>query len=608
MALEFGPLTFANPVGLWGLSALIPLILLYLIRPRPLKMEIPSLMFFLNQKENPRQQQFFRRITKDWLFLLQLLILLLLALHLAEPLTKYQHDITAENTVIVLDVSGSSQVYEGRQTRFEKGIQFAMDALGGKNTLILAKGGPKIVGVDLSYQDAMDTLRGTLPSASTSAIGDSMVLAGETLNGREGRVVVISDFINTVGIDPNTARAVLMSKGLVVDMISTIEGQRKRNVGIVNMEVDDESVTIFVKNFNEREEKATVVAGSFRKDITVGSQSTETVSFETPKENLKVELLVEDDFPLDNTAYIATPKSQKIRVLLISNNESVFVRNALTTLSEVELEFAEPPIVPTSKYDIYVIHQVQPGNVLPGTFESIEEHVSEGSNLIIAAQKDMDQMNYKNLLPVTIGERAGHGVLQVEQTNTFTRDLTFGGLDQYWKTGNLKGTVSIVSDGFNSSVIAFQQRGAGKILYFGIEEQASDFKVSPSYPIFWAKLLRFMVGQDTVSNLNVKTGTTAILEAVQSIKTPAGSVKQNVLVYEYSGLYEFEHKVIAANLLDQDESQINAVEQSSAAVKREVELRPVREEREFSFEIPIALTVLGLLFLELVYIKWRGDL
>lgn len=565
-------------------------------------------MFFMASKENPRQKKFFRRITKDWLFLLQLLILLLLALHLMEPLTKYQHDITAENTIVVLDVSASSQVYEGRNTRFEKGIKFARDALSNQNTIILAKSSPKLLGTDMPYDDAIDMLNSLTPTTSPSGIGDAMILAGETLGSREGRIVVISDFINTEGMDPATAQSVLESKGQVVSMINTVEDDHP-NVGIVNMEVDEQTVTVFIQNFNDKTETVSVVAGGFRKELILDPQSSDTVSFETPTENTKVEIAgADDDFPADDIAYIAAPKSQKVQVLLITNNESVFLRNALTTLHSVELEVATPPIVPSGRYDVYVIHDIEPGAVLPGTFEGIDKYVREGASLIITAQPDMDQINYRGLLPVTRGERGSRAFVFVEQLNTFTRDLEFGSVDGYWKMQDRNGAVTIASDGDNSSIISFAQHGSGKILYMGMEKQASDFKLSPSYPIFWVKLVQFLVGQESITNLNVRTGDSIILEAVKTINTPGGRVKQNALIFEYAGIYNFPDKDMAANLLDVDESMINPSDEVQEVALREVKLQPVKEEREFSFEIPIAIAVMILLLLELAYIKWRGDL
>ncbi|MFB6198625.1 MAG: BatA domain-containing protein, partial [Halobacteriaceae archaeon] len=76
---------FLQPYGLYGLLSAIPLILLYLIRPKPKEQEIPSLMFFLKEQGVEREKNFFKRFSKDLLFWLQLLILITLSIAAAKP-------------------------------------------------------------------------------------------------------------------------------------------------------------------------------------------------------------------------------------------------------------------------------------------------------------------------------------------------------------------------------------------------------------------------------------------------------------------------------------------------------------------------------------------
>jgi len=47
-SLLTNPVQFANQVGLYALLSIIPLIIIYLLRPRPLKIKIPSLMFLMD--------------------------------------------------------------------------------------------------------------------------------------------------------------------------------------------------------------------------------------------------------------------------------------------------------------------------------------------------------------------------------------------------------------------------------------------------------------------------------------------------------------------------------------------------------------------------------
>ena len=186
MPYQLGPVIFGNAAGAWAFSALIPFIIIYLIRPKPTQMEIPSLMFMMVSSDAPRQQSFLKRFARDWLFFIQLLILLLLASQFMEPYTTYQHDVTSENTVIVIDGSASSQTREGSTTRFEKSKDLAKSALGAKNTIILARSTPKIVLQDALAQDASEALDLLQPVDTPSSIGESMLLASEVLGNKEG--------------------------------------------------------------------------------------------------------------------------------------------------------------------------------------------------------------------------------------------------------------------------------------------------------------------------------------------------------------------------------------------------------------------------------------
>ena len=109
-----------NQLGLYAFLSLIPLIILYLIRPKPKSMQIPSLMFFLKAKSNPEKRSFFRTFTRDLLMLLQILTLIFIAGSLASPYLITKQDVVSDNIILVLDASASSKVHETYGTRFEK--------------------------------------------------------------------------------------------------------------------------------------------------------------------------------------------------------------------------------------------------------------------------------------------------------------------------------------------------------------------------------------------------------------------------------------------------------------------------------------------------------
>ncbi len=603
--MQIGPLVI-NPWGFWGLLALIPFIIIYLIRPRPKKIEVPSLMFFLTVKKTSKQSSFLRRITKDWLFLIQLAILLFLIFQLFQPLTKYMHDITSDNTVLVIDVSASMQAREGVSTRFDNAISKAGQLLGRRNTVVLAKNMPQIILQSGSSGETRDVLKQLRPMATPSAIGEAIILGGEILTGSDGRVIVLSDFINTEGVDPQTAKVVLESKGVVVDLIN-VAGGRKDNVGIVNLEVDDENSVVFVRNYNDVEKGLKLKLGDESYDLNIGPQGTETITFKTPREGVgQITLTPADDFPLDNTVYISSPSKNKIKVLLISNNASVFLSNALTSTPEVDLEISIPPVISKKEYDIYVVHDVDPEQVLPGTFEDLKEKVKKGVSLVIHVQKNSNNLGYQDLLPVRLGELANSAFVNVEQINRFTKNVQFGTVEKFF-LAEPKQTSVVIAAASKSPIISFMQFGSGKIVYFGVLESESGFKLSPDYPVFWVRLAEFLAEQESIQNINVKTGQTAILDQLQTVKTPTKLLKQNAVLFEEQGIYKYNKKEVASNLLNALESDVNQQGKTVIKANKDIKLKAVREEREFNFEIPLLLLVMVLLILELVYIKIRGD-
>ncbi|MBD3361551.1 hypothetical protein GF358_02035 [Candidatus Woesearchaeota archaeon] len=595
---------FAEKAGLIALAALIPFILLYLIRPRPKTLKIPSLMFFSKEYGRNKLLSFLRNFIRDWLFIIQLLLLLALLFSVAKPYTIYKHDITARNTVLVIDVSASMQAEEGLQTRFGKAIKKARASLGSTNTIILAKDVPLIALKEASSSDAIDFLRELTPLDTASRIGDAIILAGEALS--EGRVVVISDFQNTGGQDPEIAKGILESKGLVVNFIDVAE-KEVSNVGFTDVSLEDNQVTAFIKNFDEKPKTITLDINGDKKEISIPANSVEPYQFETPKGMTKLTITTSDDFDVDNVLYISAPEEDTAKVLLITNNESIFLMNALDASGLIGVEKTEPPVVKTGEHDVYVLHNIEKNKILTGTYEDLLKQVEKGAAVVIHAQDDSANINYGDLLPLKLTDKAEKSYLVVDQVNRFTKNIDFGStVDFHFKTKDNRGVSLVSAD--NSSLITLYEKGAGKIVYFGFLEGASEFRFAPSYPIFWTELIKYMTDKQEINNLNYKTKDTLILDSKQKIILPSRkAVRQAVYLLEQAGVYELEDRKIAVNLLNEMESNLNR-EVSFGAKSVDYELRPVKEDRKFQFEYTLIILGAILLILELFYVKLRGDI
>ena len=190
---------------------------------------------------------------KNLLFLMQLLIILGLALVAAAPYVKLKYDTTLENTVIILDVSASMQAKEKGASRFDRALEGAKGALSGKNTIILAENIPLIVLENENTDVALDVLSKVKPKATTTNLGDSLLLAKDILGERPGRIVVFSDFISTEGPDVSVVKAMLSSEEKLVDFIDV--SNNAKNTGIIKLEVTKYNTKAYVKTSTMRQGK-----------------------------------------------------------------------------------------------------------------------------------------------------------------------------------------------------------------------------------------------------------------------------------------------------------------------------------------------------------------
>jgi len=599
--------------GFWGFLALALLVLIYLIRPRPKDYTVPSLMFLMKDKGVQKQSTFFKKFVNNLLFILQCIALALLAFALTMPFIGIQYDSSAGNTVIVLDVSASMQTFEGTSTRFDKAVSLAKDNLKGDSSVILVENRPVLVLESKSEDKALGLLTTLKPKETRSNIGDSILHAGDILKGKEGRVIVISDFAHTEGADPYVAKRTIESKGVVVDFVK-VGSEDVSNSGIVDLRVDHKESKVFLKNYDDKEQTITVEVnyedGESKKVArTIMPKSIENVLFESKGGVTKIEILYKDDLMVDNTAYISNPQKTKMKALLITNNNNFFIKNALLASGTIDVDVAEPPVVPSVDYDIIVLGDFDHKKILPGTIGDIKEKVADGSALIITFNDVMDKLSYEGLLPVTLKGLVNETAqLTKSIENQFTKDVVFGAVDFYYPSEPVNNDTIVIAKAEDSPVIAMKEHGDGKIIYYGIKDKSHGFKNSPSYPIFWTEAANFMLGIEDLNNFNFKTGKVLTYNNEKKITGPMGTIKASKVILDKTGVYETDGIKFAVNILSDEESDIGFTSEVDAEASDTYIAEKVKRKKDVNLEAYLIVIVSILLFIELIYIKFRGDL
>jgi hypothetical protein len=620
---------FANTLGLIALASLIPFIILYLRKPKPQDRVIPSLMFILQNKKTSQQYDLLKKFLTNLLFFIQLLALIGLSVAIAEPYTKVPYDVSLENTVVVLDASASMQADEGGTTRFEKAIKEAKKVLSGKNSIILAENTPLIILEDEDEKTASSILSNLVAKATTTNLGDAMLLGKDMLQDRPGRIVVISDFSNMDGPDLLAVKKAISSEEIVINFEDV--SNNAENAGIIGMDVGKHNIKIFVKNFNSVQKQINlklvkdgkVLAESGKIDVL--PNSIESFLFDdTPTGVSKIELEPKDDLDADNVVYISAPLKKRVDVLLITNRKNTNLENALLASRDISLNVVNPPVLTLNtqgsriepfEHDVIVVHSInnvgRRDGILPGTFQDLSNYVENGGKLIITAQDDLstiskvdlDIVNLKNLVQDT--RRACVDVIN-ELTKQFENSICFSTVSKYFNADAKEGA-NVIASISETPILVVKEHFKGKIFYYGIVDDASDFRTLPSYPIFWNSLINFMAETEDIRNFNSKTGKVITINQ-QRVKTPSSSLRTSKVIFDEVGIYEFNDQKFAANLLDEKES---AVTEGSVLKEKTESTEVLKEEgveRNLSLSALILLLVFLLLVFEVYYLKRRGDI
>jgi hypothetical protein len=110
-----------------------------------------------------------------------------------------------------------------------------------------------------------------------------------------------------------------------------------------------------------------------------------------------------------------------------------------------------------------------------------------------------------------------------------------------------------------------------------------------------------------LSQLNFNTGKLLNLLEKQRIKAPFGRVTADTIMLSHQGIYRGQDKNFVANLINEQESNINGETEGEKLGVFEEELK-TREQVDFEITRYFIIGLLIAVFLELLWIKFRGDL
>lgn len=619
-------------------ALVVPVIILYLLRPRPKELHIPSLMFIVEIEQRRRFRSFFKKILKDPLLLMQLLGICLLVLAVAGPF--YQSEETKKVTMdvaIAIDVSASM----GAENRFNAAMG-AADAIiselrpDDKVSIIIAENIPIVAIRQEDKVRARAALASVKQRATPSGMGGAILLASDIIKGSnvEKKVYAISDFSNYDGLDPLAAKRTAFASGVSVDLIKV--GSGGENAGIIGSRpgrsLDKCFMEVLVKNYGalERSVDASFMldgqaSDSVSKSIMPGSSEVFYLSSECSSGDHKAYVAISppDAMLSDNYAYSLMPKSKGAKILLIrERGGSAYLKYALESLDGVQLEEAYPPVFPQDygQYDAVVFQDASGQNILGGTFGEIRRYVEGGGSLVVLGFKGLLEVppgDLEGLLPVAVIDESSSGAAPSQVfEHQILRDVDIGdaGLTRFLYADEQEGSIT-VAEIAGSPLITMWDLGGGKVIYagFSMNTSWSDFYSKPSFPIFWYNVLYWLSGGDEAAkDANFKTGETLpSYNETRRVRKPSGEVMEGDILLDDAGFYEFigSGEGFSASLLNEKESNITSLLDSgssevSSGYAQGTKVEKVNVDLFWLFAAAGLLVILA----EWFYYKRRGSL
>ena len=341
---------FLNPAAFY-LLGIIPIVLaLHFLKLRRHTRLVPSIMFWLSTDEDRRANIPFQRLRNLLLPLLQVLFLLLLVCSVARPALR-RPGFMPGKAILIVDNSASMSSKEMGETRLtlakQEAQQYVKEVAARGGMMLMVTNSPETYiqqafTTDTSkLHQAIESIAETHTPRNLRPIFDA---ATRYADSPQDKIVFISDTFEN-----------LPDVSLPVQEIGV--GGDAENVGIVRFSVemlaDRYEVLIGIQNFTDtpREIDVQLAVETVPLDdrtVSVPSDATRSVLFSGDPSGLEGKILsghlgVDDDFPLDNSAWALLSLVPSLRISLVSDNRRSLLPELLKSYGDnVQLHLVNP--------------------------------------------------------------------------------------------------------------------------------------------------------------------------------------------------------------------------------------------------------------------------
>jgi len=566
-------MSFLAPAAFAFAAAIPVVVVFYLLKRKRVVKLVSSTLLWQQFLAETQASAPFQKLRKNWLLILQVILLSLVIFALARPYFA-THTLPAQLRVVILDASASMQATDETPSRFEKARTEALKwvaSLANNDQMVIL-----LAGVNTEVKQSASSEKAALRRALQSC----------TCSDGPTRLVSALRMADSLVRDQRGAEIHLFSDGAVPDLgefdnkglplVYHRIGKSSNNLGITALDVranpedaHQRAVYTSVANFSTNSEQTelellldnqlletrplNIPAGEVSPQVFLAAQARDGV--------FTLRLTAKDDLAADNQASIVSLLPKPIRVLLVSKGNRL-LEKALRAAANVELATSAELSDEAAGFDFVVLDSVAPsvwpkGNVL--AFHVVNTNwIPEVTPLETPALVD-----WRSTHPLL--RYAGFDNVQVAQS--------LGANAPTWALSLL--------DSPQAPLILAGDLGRQRIVWVGFDVLESNWPLRVSFPIFIANAVEWLNPANTKgSQLLVKAGeafrlTLAGREKEATVTMPGGETRKinidasaNELVFADTykqGVYRMQlgtnDTTFCVDLLDSAESNIKPREE-----------------------------------------------
>ena len=477
-------MNFLAPAA-FAFAAAIPIVILfYLLKRKRVVKLVSSTLLWQKFLAETQASAPFQKLRKNWLLILQIILLTLVVLALSRPFFKTMAK-PAELRVVILDASASMQATDEKPSRFEKARSEALkwvDGLANTDQMVILQAGANTE-VKQSATSEKAALRRALQACVCSdgptrlvpalRMAESLVRdqrRAEIHLFSDGAVPELNEFENKALplIYHRVGKAANNTGIIALDVRANPEDARQRAVyaSMANFSSNsvETEVELLLDNRLIETRPIKIPAGETSPQVFKASQQRDGV--------FTLRLTGKDDLMADDQASIVSLMPKPVRVLLVSRANRL-LEKAFRAVPNVELATATDLTDPTTAFDFVVLDDVKPSVWPAGNVLAI--HVENTNWLPTVTRVEA---------PPIVDWRSSHPLLR------------YCGFDnvQVMQSLTTKAPTWAVSlaDAPQAPLILAGELGRQRIIWIGFDILESNWPLRVSFPIFIANAVEWL--------------------------------------------------------------------------------------------------------------------